>query len=855
MTEVNMKRLHGWVIIVLILVFGAGNQAEAQDHGESVVTVKQVQDQLERVKNYQYGQSKAALTALDEMLRSLDGDLEKRAEVEKALLQLLESDATLPAKQYICETLSIYGTAASVPVLSSMLLDANTTEMALFALNRITDPTTVSALVKALPKISGTSKLGIIHALGYKKDPSAVSELIGVAENNEKDEAAAALNALGQIGTQSASAYLLKRFENTSDPLRSGTTYALMTCAESDLEEGKTEQAARLYETIFNGHENPEIQFTALRGLLVSRPDGAVEQLQKVLRAEDGMGTGVAIRLMKYIPGDQDISALIASWQSMNAEARAGFIIAMGARPETGIVEILKTALKSTDNSVRLAAISAVSSRSEPELADILTDISAQSTGRHSEAALEALVNMPGEALSAHLRKQAEREDNDIKIQLIKAMGRRFDKKALPLLNDYIDDADDRVRIESIRAIGSIGGDAEYKNLVRALTDPRHSKDREALKKSIVDLSKRQQKNRVTYLLDYIEEAKTEEARLAFIDVLAQTGDPDAVPLLRKSIQEGPVSSRIETIKSLEKWPDDSFRDDLLFIAEGASDEKMRILALRGFVRAIGLGDDTSPEVKSILYQRSMKLAKTDAERKMILSAAATEPTLEALLFVSNYIDNPVLQNEAAAAAITIVERMHPKYGLEGLEVLESINLETTAEALKDRIMQSIVWLRREAGYIYKWQVAGPYKKSDVNLFEHPFPPETAKVKNIEWRRMEENPQPGLYWMIPLDQKIGGDHSVAYLRNRVWSENNCEALLELGSDDGIKVWLNDKLVHAHDANRAVGKGDDKVKVQLKKGWNELMLKISNGTGEWGASARIRDTDGGYLRGLRIALPE
>jgi hypothetical protein len=41
--------------------------------------------------------------------------------------------------------------------------------------------------------------------------------------------------------------------------------------------------------------------------------------------------------------------------------------------------------------------------------------------------------------------------------------------------------------------------------------------------------------------------------------------------------------------------------------------------------------------------------------------------------------------------------------------------------------------------------------------------------------------------------------------------------LELGSDDGVKVWLNQKLVHAKNVARALRPGSDKVNVALNAG--------------------------------------
>ena len=68
-------------------------------------------------------------------------------------------------------------------------------------------------------------------------------------------------------------------------------------------------------------------------------------------------------------------------------------------------------------------------------------------------------------------------------------------------------------------------------------------------------------------------------------------------------------------------------------------------------------------------------------------------------------------------------------------------------------------------------------------------------------------------------------------------------MLEIGSDDGVKVWLNGELVHSNNVMRGVTTGEDKVKVNLKKQWNELLLKVTNGAGGWGASVRLTGLTG------------
>lgn len=77
------------------------------------------------------------------------------------------------------------------------------------------------------------------------------------------------------------------------------------------------------------------------------------------------------------------------------------------------------------------------------------------------------------------------------------------------------------------------------------------------------------------------------------------------------------------------------------------------------------------------------------------------------------------------------------------------------------------------------------------------------------------------------------------------------AVLEVGSDDGVKAWLGGKLVHANNASRGLKPGEDKVAATFQAGENQLLLKINNGSTDWGACARVTAPDGKPIPGLKI----
>jgi alpha-mannosidase len=66
-----------------------------------------------------------------------------------------------------------------------------------------------------------------------------------------------------------------------------------------------------------------------------------------------------------------------------------------------------------------------------------------------------------------------------------------------------------------------------------------------------------------------------------------------------------------------------------------------------------------------------------------------------------------------------------------------------------------------------------------------------------------------------------------------------ESTLIMGSDDGIAARLNGEWVWKNHTARGYAAEDDMVRVRFRKGWNRLLLKISQIDGGWAFSCRVR----------------
>ena len=64
--------------------------------------------------------------------------------------------------------------------------------------------------------------------------------------------------------------------------------------------------------------------------------------------------------------------------------------------------------------------------------------------------------------------------------------------------------------------------------------------------------------------------------------------------------------------------------------------------------------------------------------------------------------------------------------------------------------------------------------------------------------------------------------------------------VKMGSDDGIVLWLNGKKLHANNTVRPATIDSDVVDARLEAGVNKILLKITQGGGEWEFLFRVTD---------------
>jgi len=97
--------------------------------------------------------------------------------------------------------------------------------------------------------------------------------------------------------------------------------------------------------------------------------------------------------------------------------------------------------------------------------------------------------------------------------------------------------------------------------------------------------------------------------------------------------------------------------------------------------------------------------------------------------------------------------------------------------------------------------------------------------------------------MVDLAMFFQGGRSedaVAYAYTTISRKEPGRIFLSLGTDDGVKVWLNGKMVHRVAVVRALTFDEDVLVVDVNAGENRLLLKIQQGKGGWGFAVRMSE---------------
>ncbi|MCX7597854.1 MAG: discoidin domain-containing protein, partial [Armatimonadetes bacterium] len=193
-------------------------------------------------------------------------------------------------------------------------------------------------------------------------------------------------------------------------------------------------------------------------------------------------------------------------------------------------------------------------------------------------------------------------------------------------------------------------------------------------------------------------------------------------------------------------------------------------------------------------------------------------------------------------------------------QLLTNLGVSWRRRAISDA--QRAEFYLRAAGSIVQWLMLGPIRgRPWADLYAEDLlggeasgrPALGQMAAGAAWAPRQTSPVVNL-----SDQRWYGalPDAAMYFAAYVRSPVARRVLLLVGSDDDVKLWFNGALVHAAQVARPVEPDQDRVgPVELRAGWNVLLAKVVNRTGNWGFSLRVVDENGRPLPDLSLAADD
>ena len=776
-----------------------------------------------------------------------------RADEAQDQIAILQSAANLAQKSAACQRLRVIGTAKSIPVLASLLTQEGTSHFARHALEALPFPEAGAALRAALARTSDKPQLqaGIIDSIGWRREPESIEPLRPLLASTNLDLAITAASALGRIGGGAVALLRSANDQSHGAPVsmvfRSVVQESLLQCAETLHGADGTRLASEICRSVLSQPASESIRVVAWRGLVLRDARSAPDLVRTALSGRDRSLQRAALGLVRELDDASILVACLGDWDDLPAESQAALLDANVRRGKAPL-PLVRKALDSSNLALRVAALDALADLADPSSIPSVAKSAARGEASEREAAARTLTRLRGPGVREALLAAIDTADPVEKAVLLRALGARADRQAGDTLLRFAGAEAQPVRLAALESLRQLALPETLAPLLDLAAKAKSDDQIDPVFKALVAVCQSSPNTTETEgrVIAAIRNSAPAERRL-LLPLLAELGTADALIAARSATQDSNSELVRTAVRVLGQWPNPEPALYLTDFAQFATDLGLHALALRGAVEVSAHEQDTAKRVA--LLEKAMSVARRADEKRLALAQMPQISSADALETALKNLAKPDLAEEAGLAAIAIAE----KIASADSALADAAAANVLARCKAAETVRRAWALRRTPAingpFIRHWLVSGPYRQAGVEgataVFELTFAPEKADAK-VDWKPTPVADQVDLSSLFP-----GHANCVAYLRAEIVAEQDSDALLLMGSDDGLKVWLNDAVVHSNNVDRGLIVDQDRAPIRLRKGANRLLLKVTQGGGGWAACARIAGIDGQRVPGLRI----
>lgn len=584
-----------------------------------------------------------------------EGSEQERLIFANAILRALDAEENTEVQSALIELLRTAGKNECVGPLVRFLHEPVLCDPAARTLTSIGTPEVGQALLDALSTAEGTARLSIINALGALSYSPAVTELMSFAVSDDIPLRDAASDALAHMAPAEVLELLLSQ-SHTPDPVRTAQgmarclVYAQRRAAQGDIATCRQVCADFLSRGAADAPEH--ILCGALTVIAQADPEYAASLASALLEWPSRTVRYAALEIVANTPGIEVTERWCANLRSARPEVRPEIVAMLGRRGDRVARNALLEALNDGDAAVRFAAIEALPNFGGARVAEALLDCMRRaSEDREIRALQDALLRFSADQLGRRVAASLPNVSPQARMALIEVLAARRITAQADAVFQCVQDSDGNVRIAAVKALADITPPEGLERVLQVLLIVDGDEEREAAVRSVVAVALQTDdaEARVKPLLAALDRPSG-EAKARVLSVMPHIdGGRPALNAVTAAAQDADAAVKQAALQALADWKQIQALEPILEACRANAAPETRELLLRGYTRIVR-ETDRSDGKKLQLLENAMGSAETPEQKRILMKAVAQYRTVGALRLMLNFLEEPALQSETAAA-------------------------------------------------------------------------------------------------------------------------------------------------------------------------------------------------------------
>ena len=635
---------------------------------------------------------------------------EKMAKELCKAIQEVESDEI---KDFLLIQLQYVAGKESIETASKYLENTRLADAAARVLIRVGGEAAGKALLDAGMKLNASTVPGkidlektMIEALGNMCYKPAVEYITNSVSSGELKKTA--LHSLAQIATPESMKLLAEMAAQSGYVYeQTDATEAYLLFLKNSLNQGQETMVANACKDLFRQTIRPE-QFTTRCAVLHlyagAAGENAIPEIISSLDSNDEKYRAAALSIAANFKSSKMTEGLLIRAHKEVNDVRAEIITFFGNNgTKNALPFVLSAGLKDKNPKVVAASITTAGKLGREQA--IVPIIAAMKNGTQPvvDAGKNTLLTLKNSNLLNEIANAVPQAASAAKVAFLEILALRQAAPQSGTILEQTSSTDANVRLAACKALASVATEKDIPRIAQLLNTASKKDELAALQQALFAAVSKQSQDKQTGLV--LDQAMNSNNPSVYGKVLAMIGGKQALDLVMNyGFNSGDANLKEAALEALANWSDDLAIPQLYKIATGDLSGQFFDKSLSAYISKTVASKNT-PEQKLIMLRDALQIARTPAQKEIIIKQIANTGTFLGLIAAGKYLDKSDDNvQQAAVQTIFTIALNHPEYyGKVVTELLNKamqLNNNPEASYQKQAVLKHLAALPKDDGFV-----------------------------------------------------------------------------------------------------------------------------------------------------------